>query len=54
VILVTHDMFQAKRLANRVALLYEGRIIESGSVIEFFDEPGDPRTRAFVRGELAY
>src|SRR3972149_5084702 len=52
VILVPHDMFQAKRLANRVALLYEGRIIESGSVIEFFDEPGDPRTRAFVRGEL--
>ncbi|TLZ63943.1 MAG: phosphate ABC transporter ATP-binding protein [Methanobacteriota archaeon] len=54
VILVTHNMFQAKRLANRVALLLEGRIVEVGAVPEFFENPKDPRTRAFVTGEYAY
>ncbi len=54
VVLVTHNMFQAKRLAGRVALLLEGRIVEVGPVEEFFENPRDPRTRAFVRGEFAY
>jgi tungstate transport system ATP-binding protein len=54
VVLVTHNMFQAKRLAGRVALLLDGRIVEVGPVGEFFENPRDPRTRAFVRGEFAY
>jgi tungstate transport system ATP-binding protein len=54
VVLVTHNMFQAKRLAGRVALLLDGRIVEVGPVQEFFESPKDPRTRAFVRGEFAY
>jgi len=54
VILVTHNMFQAKRLAHRVALLLEGRIVEEGPVQEFFENPKDPRTRAFVNGEFAF
>jgi len=54
VVLVTHNMFQAKRLAGRVALLLDGRIVEVGPVDEFFENPQDPRTRAFVRGEFAY
>lgn len=54
VILVTHDMFQAKRVARRVALLLDGHILESGPVEEFFENPRDPRTRAFLRGDIAY
>ena len=54
VIVVTHNLFQAKRLARRVALLLDGRIVEAGRVEEFFENPADPRTRAFVRGEFAY
>jgi len=54
VVLVTHNMFQAKRLARRVTLLLDGRIVEVGPVQEFFESPKDPRTRAFVRGEFAY
>ena len=54
IVLVTHNMFQAKRLAGRVALLLDGRIVEVGPVNEFFENPKDPRTRAFVRGEFAY
>ena len=54
VVLVTHNMFQAKRLATWVALLLEGRIVEAGPVREFFESPRDPRTLAFVRGEYAF
>ena len=54
IILVTHNIFQAKRLAHRVGLLLEGRIIEVGEVEEFFEAPRDPRTVAFVRGEIVY
>ena len=54
VVLVTHNVFQAKRLASRVALMLEGRIIEVANVASFFERPTDPRTTAFVRGEMVY
>jgi len=54
VVLVTHNVWQARRLAHRVALLYEGEIIEIASTSDFFDHPQDPRTRAFLNGDLVY
>lgn len=53
-VLVTHNVFQARRLADRVALLLEGRIVEAADVEAFFQAPQDPRTAAFVRGEMVY
>jgi tungstate transport system ATP-binding protein len=53
-VLVTHNVFQAKRLAQRVALMLEGHIIELADVDTFFNDPHDPRTAAFVRGEMVY
>ena len=53
-ILVTHNIFQARRLATRVALMLDGRVIEVSEVNEFFEAPQDPRTAAFVRGEMVY
>ena len=53
-VLVTHNVFQAKRLAHRVALMLESQIIEAGDVETFFESPQDPRTAAFVRGEMVY
>jgi len=53
-VLVTHNVFQARRLAQRVALMLEGQIVEVGSVEAFFESPQDPRTSAFVRGEMVY
>lgn len=52
IVLVTHNVFQAKRLAHRVALLLEGEIIEIAGVGPFFESPQDARTAAFVRGEM--
>jgi len=53
-VLVTHNVFQAKRLAHRVALLLEGRAVEVADVESFFQKPQDPRTASFVRGEMIY
>ena len=53
-VLVTHNVFQAKRLAHRVALMLDSQIIEVADVEAFFESPQDPRTAAFVRGEMVY
>ena len=54
VILVTHNTFQAKRLADRVGSLLGGRLIELLPTAQFFNAPRDPRTRAFIDGEMVY
>lgn len=54
VVLVTHNIFQARRLADRVALLLEGRVVEIADCEAFFHSPADPRTAAFARGEMVY
>ncbi len=54
VVIVTHNVFQAKRLAQRVGLLLGGRLVEIAESKQFFAAPADPRTGAFVRGEMVY
>ncbi|MFQ5946065.1 MAG: phosphate ABC transporter ATP-binding protein [Anaerolineae bacterium] len=53
-VLVTHNVFQARRIAERVVLVIEGRVVEVANVETFFEAPRDPRTAAFVRGEMVY
>jgi putative ABC transport system ATP-binding protein len=47
-IVVTHVMGFARRAADRVAMIDEGRIIETGPPDRFFDEPREERTRQFL------
>jgi tungstate transport system ATP-binding protein len=54
VVLVTHNVFQARRLANRVAFILDGKIVEVTDAEAFFERPRDSRTAAFVRGEMVY
>ena len=54
VLIVTHNLFQAKRVAQRAGFLFAGRIVEVDDVGRFFTDPKDERTRAFVRGEMPY
>lgn len=53
-VLVTHNVFQAKRLASRTGFLLEGKVIEVAQTGVFFDHPADSRTAAFVRGDMVY
>jgi len=52
VVLVTHNVFQARRLAHRTGLLLAGRLVELAETARFFGAPRDPRTAAFVSGEM--
>ncbi len=54
VVLVTHNVFQARRLADRVGLLLDGMMVEVSDAHSFFENPRDPRTAAFVRGDMVY
>lgn len=53
-VIVTHNVFQAKRIAQRVGLMLGGKLVEMAETKRFFDAPTDPRTMAFVRGEMVY
>lgn len=53
-VLVTHNIFQAQRLAQRTALLWDGRLIEMAETTAFFKAPTQAETAAFVHGELVY
>jgi phospholipid/cholesterol/gamma-HCH transport system ATP-binding protein len=49
-VVVTHDMKSAFKIADRIAMLYHGKIIATGKVKEF-ENPTDPLVRQFVFGE---
>ncbi len=52
IVLSTHDLGQAKRLAGEIVLLHRGRLIETGPVDEFFARPRTEEARKFIAGEL--
>ena len=53
VVLVTHSQRQALRLADRAALVVDGRLIAAGGVHEVLEDPADPRVREFVLGDFS-
>ena len=52
VVMATHDLGQAKRLAGDVVLLHRGRLIENTHAAEFFATPRTDEARKFIAGEL--
>jgi tungstate transport system ATP-binding protein len=54
VVVATHDMHQAERVADRVAVLLDDSITEVGPTEVIFENPSDERTRKFISGELVY
>jgi len=54
IVWVTHDIFQARRVADRVAFLLAGRLVEVAEAPTFFSSPATPQAAAFLRGELVY
>ena len=54
IIIATHNIFQAKRLGDRIALLLNGIFIEIADSESFFNKPQQDLTRAFLSGEFVY
>jgi tungstate transport system ATP-binding protein len=52
IVMATHDLGQARRLAGDVAFLHKGALLEHTPAKEFFDAPRTPQAAAFLRGEL--
>jgi phosphate transport system ATP-binding protein len=50
VVIVTHNLAQAHRVADKVAFMYLGDLVEFGTTEELFEEPRATRTREYVRG----
>jgi len=52
VVMSTHDLGEAKRLAGDIVLLHRGRLIEQGPAREFFTNPRTQEAKKFIAGEL--
>lgn len=51
IVLITHEMHVVRQICHRVAVMEEGRVVESGEVIEVFKNPQKPITKQFVGEE---
>lgn len=52
IIMTTHDILQARRLAEEVVFLHKGCLLEHTAASRFFDQPETDEARRFLRGEL--
>lgn len=54
VVMVTHNIFQARRIAKEVIFIHQGEIIEMGETEKIFSAPHEEKTRAYVEGRMVY
>ena len=54
IIMTTHDLGQARRLADEVVFLHRGRLLERAPAAQFFEQPENDLAQAFVKGELLW
>ncbi len=54
IILATHNLHQAKRLADSIVHIHYGRILKHASPQDFFTHPSNEITRRFINGELQF
>jgi len=54
IVIATHNIYQVKRIADRVGILLNGELIEVNSIERIFEAPEDARTKAFINGEMVY
>lgn len=53
IVVVTHILRQARRIADYIIFLYMGELIEHGPAEQFFGSPQDLRTRSYITGEIS-
>lgn len=54
IVFVTHDVGQARRLADDVLFMHRGRILEQASAAEFFETPRSVEARQYLAGEIVF
>ncbi|MCA3287711.1 MAG: ATP-binding cassette domain-containing protein [Roseomonas sp.] len=54
IVMTTHDLAQARRLAGDVVFLHRGSVLEQAPADAFFQQPASTTARAFLRGELVW
>jgi len=52
VVMSTHDLGEARRLAGEIVMLHRGRVIETAAAASFFDTPQSDEARRFIAGDL--
>jgi tungstate transport system ATP-binding protein len=52
IVMATHDLGQARRLAGDVAFLVRGKLLEHSPAEKFFTEPATEQAKTFLRGDL--
>ena len=52
IVIVTHNLAQARRIAGKTAFLYDGRLVEYGDTAQIFDAPAEPETVSYVGGRI--
>ena len=52
IVIVTHNLAQARRISDRTAFLYEGRLVEYGDTEKLFSDPEKEETRSFLMGNF--
>ncbi len=51
-IVVTHNLAQARRVSHRTMFFYDGRLVEHGPTDQVFEHPRDPQTERYVTGRI--
>ncbi len=54
IVMTTHDLGQARRLADEIIFLHKGRVAERASADVFFDKPESETAQAFLEGRLMW
>ena len=54
IVMTTHNLGQARRLADDVIFLHHGRLVEHTPAEEFFTQPRSQAAAAFLKGELLW
>jgi tungstate transport system ATP-binding protein len=54
IVMVTHNLGQARRLADEIIFLHEGRVLERAPADKFFKRPASREAARFLEGELPW
>ncbi|HUL05143.1 MAG TPA: ATP-binding cassette domain-containing protein [Candidatus Acidoferrum sp.] len=54
IVMTTHDLGQARRLADEIVFLHRGRLLEQRPTAEFFAKPATSEAAAFIAGKLLW